>query len=116
MGTKHLGKVLVVSGIGFGVVTAIQMCRNFFTHHYSWDMPVGYIVGTVIVIMVFAAFREPQSIEAPVSTATISYIPNNDRTVTVHVERPGEKPFNLLIDVYTEEELAAIKQPGVNKY
>ena len=44
--------------------------------------------------------------EAPVP---ITYIPQDNRTVIVRVEKPGEEPFDLVADVYTEEELAAIK-------
>ena len=37
----------------------------------------------------------------------IEYIPQSDRTVIVRVKNPGEEPFELIADVYSDEELEA---------
>lgn len=43
----------------------------------------------------------------------VTYIPQANRTVIVRVEKPGEKPYELTADVYTEEELARVRPVGV---
>jgi hypothetical protein len=49
-----------------------------------------------------------------INAATITYIQQPNRTVIVHVEKHGEEPFDLVADIYSEEELAAIRVPSVS--
>lgn len=51
---------------------------------------------------------------ADVDSATITYVFQPDRTMIVRVKQPGKDLFELIVDVYSEEELAAPKDASSN--
>jgi hypothetical protein len=47
---------------------------------------------------------ETEEMQPPI----ITYIPQANRTIVIRVHKPGEDPFELIADVYSEEELHAM--------